>query len=445
MWARWIVLWVAVSAQNRSLKFPGLPDTSVDICARAAELSFTIRGATSLTRCESDGTCRNLVWTGADRKDFILIKPGTIPGPKRMSVSCMDAAGIVLDGSSVSQQVITRSDPLLLEIPLHYNGEPHDTRPRISIGFSNQNTDASFSLLLDTGSNNFHVEADMGRSAPWVRYADQGGFDLTASSGRCLVYGLGERLCEVVELKKIREKVVIKTSSGPISYSADLGLTKPMSNRFLQAGLMGAARGSSFARAVKLFAYLPPRVVGRDRMHAGRLLVGDWKWEQFCKHGSPLVTLNVMREWANWVLTGSVRINQGPEVYTVWVLDTAANGLTLPYESFTRLVRDIEKTGSQVERGKSGQWLKIKNCKDFQTRFPTIAVDVFDNMRAFGLTFEPREYIVPAIRDECFLSITHNGESGTAQQHTDLGTKFIEKLFTVFNSIDGTVGLCHKP
>ena len=285
----------------------------------------------------------------------------------------------------------------------------------------------------------------MGRSAPWVRYADQGGFDLPTSSERCIVYGLGERLCEVVELKKIREKVVIKTNSGPISYSADLGLTTPNTDRHLQAGLMGAARRSSFTRAVKSFAYLPPRVVGRDRMHAGRLLVGDWNWGQFCKHSSPLVTLNVMREWANWVLTGSARINKGPEVYTMWMIDTGANGLTLPLASFTRLVRDIETTGSQVERGKSGQWSTIKNCKDFQTRFPTIAIDVFDNMRAFGLTFEPSEYIVPAKRDECFLSITHNGESGTAKQVTDLGTKFVEKLFTVFNSMDGTVGLCHKP
>ena len=325
----------------------------------------------------------------------------------------------------------------MLDIPLKPSFMANDPRLRIEVVFTAQNNQVVFPLLLDTGSNSAHVEEALPGLVPaaHARYWD-GGLAVARPVPLRMNYGVNDHLFPVHETKQVNE---LARASPGFYFPLRLGLTTPVGEMYLGAGLLGAGPLSDFAVAARTFAFAPAHV-------KSSLLIGNRDWRSYCRGGARPKFFPLGPQATTWLVPGSVSV--GPyEVRANWLIDTGASVISLPIYAYMHLVSELTRRGSFAQAAPPGDPTQVWNCQNYRLRFPMVRL-VLRNARGgyMAVRLRPTDYVtqVAAGETSCQLSLVHFGLSRGASEWALFGMPLLKYLVTIFSQETRSVGFCPR-
>ena len=255
--------------------------------------------------------------------------------------------------------------------------------------------------------------------------------------GPCeLVYGA----CDIDSrtLSVVRRVAETAHLSDTVSIPLELDLLRLTDHQHVGIGILGASRMSHLTTALRVFAYLPPSRSGRG----GFLVVGNASdipcaypphWMPVMPHVSP----------NHWVVRGSVTVGSGESEGLNWIVDTGSVGVVMPRARLEEFIATLTAIGSPVDR-ESIMYLKIYNCSGHKLRFPSIKIDVGDGDAKISISIHSQDYLfgVGFWRPYCYARINAVEVEGAPGTHI-LGITVLQKVASVFDSINDRVGMCH--
>ena len=442
-----------------------IPLPHTHFCGRLAQIKMGEGTSPDLSWCESDGFCANIFWSSQWKTDLVFVLPGIQIARAKLPISCSEAFVDVISFSMTEAPKRVKphapfrpSNAKVVDAPLHYHAEFRiDNRPRVKIEFLVQNRFVSYSLLLDTASNRAHMESvpcqrgscrkslNSRKSVSIMKPYRDKGFSDVPNGAETLVYG-ASTLSALEQTKTVRELASIPGKPLAFSFALTLGLTGPADDPYMGVGLLGAARTSHFAIAAGVFAWVPASPI-KSAKDAGNHLIGDRDWTEVCPGGYSPIFLAVRSDVSplHWVVAGSVRIGDAAPVHTDWVIDTGANGLTVPYEAYMRLKRALAERGAHLEQEAPGRRNRIIDCRNYKTRFPTVRLEAEDQIGYFSLSFTPDMYISQVFGNEhsCTLKFVHHGIDQNMPSAALLSAGFLERVTSIYDVKRERVGFCN--
>ena len=328
----------------------------------------------------------------------------------------------------------------MVDIPLKPSFIADDPRLRVEIVFTAQHNHVVFPLLLDTGSNSVHVEEALTGLPPaaHARYWDSG-LGVRRSVPLRLHYGVNDHLFAVHETKQVQEMARASSRNGMAGFyfPLRLGLTTPVGEMYLGAGLLGAGPLSDFAVAARTFAFAPGHL-------KSSLLIGNRDWRRLCRGGVRPKFFPLSTQATTWLVPGTVAIGQY-EARANWLIDTGASVISLPMDAYMHLLSELTRRGSFVQTAPPGDPTQVRHCQNYRVRFPTIRL-VLRNGRGgyMAVRLRPTQYVTQVAAGEtfCQLSLVHFGPSQGGGEWALFGMPLLKYLVTVFSQETRSVGFC---
>ena len=329
-------------------------------------------------------------------------------------------------------------------IELHRIKSQTDIRPRVWVRFLKRgNEGRQHSLLFDSGSHISHILSDEdGRG-----YVHE---DATRVVGDACDLRYGTDFCaHIVSVKaRVAESVEVIGINYKMSFEHEVHLTTRTDAPSMDIGLLGSGRPSSFAIRSGIFALIPPDY--RDwretsRESAGMLLVGEHDERVLslnCAHGHPIhwISIEIRLSRIHWIVPGSVTVGVATEDVN-WLIDTGAGGYYVTQAMYEAAMTAITGQGSIVGPYSFDGYTRITNCRDIESRFPTVTFRIGDS---FQIEILPTEYISDISNDQmsckCLLEMSDIRSMPSVQL---IGMGVMRRTVSVFDSKHERMGFCH--
>jgi hypothetical protein len=359
-------------------------------------------------------------------------------------ISCYEALSVVLAFKINGIKVYEPPQATSKGVILHYHKRLFDERPRVGVKFLVQagfNT-SPFSMLLDSGADKSYVVI----RNPTCDRASAGYFD----DGKAYQniqerkYGDDAGVSTVKIIEEISEQALV----GEFVFTTKLGLAEVCTDEYVSTGLFGAASTSDFARAVGVFAVVPPQ---QRRIHlkspgsAGTLLIGPQDWRTHCRDGQgpTFIPLSQQISKIHWTVTGGITVGGSTIVPIIWVIDTGSTGLMVTWPVYQQIVAGIQRAGGNILSIAPSRANLVDNCVNNYARFPALTVVVGFGSGAFTSTLEPSSYLshFDNAVGSCYLTIDFSTQEGMPNTGF-LGEGFLFRTTTIFDSNNAHVGFC---